>query len=282
MFMQVIGTSQDGGYPHAGCEKRCCNSAWMNFSQAYVSSLALVDQENKTVWLIDCTPDFNEQWHLVNQNSPEDYKLEGILLTHAHIGHYLGLADLGREVMGSKGINVYAMPRMKSFIEKNGPWDQLVSLGNIELKELENENTLQLSENLSLTPFLVPHRDEYSETIGFKIKSRNKSILYIPDIDKWQKWDKNIIEEIKKVDLAYIDGTFYDQNELPNRNMSDIPHPFVVESMDLMKELDTEDRAKVHFIHINHSNPIHYDKNIREYIKKKGYNTAEQGKIVEL
>jgi pyrroloquinoline quinone biosynthesis protein B len=106
-----------------------------------------------------------------------------------------------------------------------------------------------------VTPFLVPHRDEYSETVGYMIAGPNKKALFIPDIDKWEKWDRSIATELSKVDYAFLDATFYDGEEL-NRDMSEIPHPFIVETMQLLKELPSSEKNKIHFIHFNHTNPV--------------------------
>ena len=60
-----------------------------------------------------------------------------------------------------------------------------------------NDSTINLNKDLKVTPFLVPHRDEYSETVGYKIQGKQKSALFIPDINKWNTWERNIIEYIK-------------------------------------------------------------------------------------
>jgi pyrroloquinoline quinone biosynthesis protein B len=213
-----------------------------------------VDPQTEEVWIIDATPDFSEQYHELTQNGK--YKLKGIFLTHAHIGHYTGLIHLGREVMGAKEIPVYAMPRMKSFLETNGPWNQLVSLSQISLIPLTDNKIMKLNDRLSLTPFTVPHRDEYSETVGFKLKGENNKLIFIPDIDKWEKWRTNIIDIIHQNEFVLIDGTFFGQNEIPNRNMSEIPHPFIEESLSQFSNLSMENKSKVFFIHLNHSNPV--------------------------
>ena len=131
---------------------------------------------------------------------------------------------LGKEVMGTNNTPVFAMPRMKTFLEENGPWNQLVELKNISLQELKSDSTINLNENIKVTPFLVPHRDEFSETVGYKIMINNKSLIFIPDIDKWERWATNINELIQKVDYAFLDATFYKNGEL-KRDMSEIPHP---------------------------------------------------------
>ena len=181
---------------------------------------------------------------------------DGIFLTHAHIGHYTGLMFLGKEAMDAKNTTVYTMPRMKEFLINNGPWSQLVARENIKLNELENEKAIQLSNTIQVTPFLVPHRDEYSETVGYKIVGPNKSALFIPDIDKWHKWNKDILDEIKKVDYAFLDAAFYSGIEINNRDISQIPHPFIIESLEKFKELNHKEKNKVVFIHFNHTNPV--------------------------
>ena len=181
---------------------------------------------------------------------------DGIFLTHAHIGHYTGLMFLGKEAMDAQNIPVYAMPKMKEFLINNGPWNQLVARKNINITEIENEKPIQLSDKIQVIPFLVPHRDEYSETVGYKIIGPNKSALFIPDIDKWDKWDKVILDEIKKVDYAFLDATFYSGKEINNRDISQIPHPFIIESLENFKELNQQEKNKVVFIHFNHTNPV--------------------------
>lgn len=167
------------------------------------------------------------------------------------------------------------MPRMHDFLGSNGPWDQLVELGNIQLHSMKADSAMQWTPRLKISPFLVPHRDEYSETVGFLLEGPEKSLLYIPDIDKWKKWDQSIIELIRKSDYALLDATFYDERELSHGRMEDIPHPFVLESMALFDSLSATDRKKIFFIHLNHTNPL-LNENSEEYrlVLEKGYNVA--------
>ncbi|MBK8492856.1 MAG: MBL fold metallo-hydrolase [Saprospirales bacterium] len=278
----VLGDAQDAGYPQADCHKDCCAQYWDGGQLVHrVTSLGLYDPASNQTWLIDATPDFRDQLKTLQtfRTEQRDTPLDGIFLTHAHIGHYTGLMQLGREVMGAKEVPVYAMPRMRTFLEGNGPWSQLVELKNIAIQPLKADSAVQLTETLTITPFLVPHRDEYSETVGYVIAGPNKSILFIPDIDKWEKWDRNIIEEIKKVDIALIDGTFYQDGELPGRDMSEIPHPFIQETMNLLGELPSSEKAKVHFIHFNHTNPLIWDVEARNALKEAGYRAAREGQV---
>ena len=275
-YVVVLGIAQDGGAPHAGCEKSCCIELWESGKKEKVSSIGIVNPLTKQSWLFDATPDFPSQYRILTEN--HNTELVGIFLTHAHMGHYTGLLHLGREVMGKKNVPVYVMSRMKRFLETNGPWNQLVTLKNINLKLIENNKDIKIGEQLFIEPFLVPHRDEYSETVGYRIIGKEKSLAFIPDIDKWEKWHGSIFQLVLNTDILLLDGTFYSQNEIPHRNMAEIPHPFIIESMETLSELNSENRSKVHFIHFNHSNPAIRDNSPAYHtIKSKRFNLAREG-----
>ena len=190
---------------------------------------------------------------------------------------------LGREALDASGIKVYALPRMIEFLKSNGPWNQLVTLGNIDPVILPKNLPVQIEKNVTVEAFTVPHRDEFSETAGFRINKKHKSYLFIPDIDKWNKWDRSIAELLKDPDIAhaFLDATFYDDDELPNRAMSEVPHPFVKETMDLFENEYHLLKRKIVFIHFNHTNPLLFDKRTKTDVLKKGFGIAEQGKVYE-
>lgn len=276
-YVMVLGIAQDGGVPQAGTD----HPGWKNPERSEkVVSLGIIDPETSKRWMIEATPDFRRQLHMVNKEMPgmENSAPDGIFLTHAHIGHYTGLMFLGHESMGADGVPVYAMPKMSDYLSGNGPWDQLVRYENIALKSLAADSAIQLNHQLSITPFLVPHRQEYSEVVGYKIEGPDKSVLFIPDIDSWSEWEEwgvCIEEEIQNVDFALLDATFFADGEIPGRDMSNFPHPFIRHSMERFKQLSKEERGKVHFIHLNHTNPalIPGSEAVKE-IKEKGFNIA--------
>ena len=283
-YITVLGTAQDAGYPHIGCQKECCNNYYIGKSKNQkVVSLGLIDTENKQKWLFEATPDISTQLADLEQNHLKKNNLiDGIFLTHAHIGHYAGLMYFGREALGKKDITVFAMPKMKTYLSNNGPWNQLVSLQNIVFSDLQTNSTIVLNNNLSVTPFLVPHRDEFSETVGYKIEGKHKTVLFIPDINKWGKWDKNIVEEVKKVDYAFLDATFFRDGEI-NRPMSEIPHPFIEETVALFKNESLETKSKVIFIHFNHTNPsLQENSKERKALEKAGFRFAFEGMNIKL
>jgi len=279
ILLKVLGTIQDGGIPHMGCSKECCSNYFLSKkSRIGVSSLGVSNLKHNTNYIIDATPNINFQLIDLIGNGDPSKKLNGIFLTHAHMGHYAGLLNFGRESLNSKNIPLYLMPKFYNFILNNGPWNQLVELNNIKLNKIYNREKVILHNNLSFTPIQVPHRDEYSETVGYIIESIHKKALYIPDIDKWAKWEVSIVEMIKSVDYAFLDGTFFDKKEINNRDISEIPHPFIIESLKLFEGLDGSEKSKVYFIHLNHTNPV-LNSESSEYKKviSAGFNIAKTG-----
>ena len=278
-YLFILGVAQDAGYPQTGCYEEHCLPGWQDARRRRGAvSLGLIDPAANKKYIFEATPDFPAQLYALEVEAPsETYELNGIFLTHAHIGHYTGLMFLGHEAMGASGVPVYAMPRMKEYLAANGPWSQLVNYKNIILNALQNEKTEELG-SLKVTPFLVPHRDEYSETVGYRIDGPDKSAVFIPDINKWTDWQTDLSELVKSVDYALIDATFFADGELPGRDMSKIPHPFVVESMETLAALPVAERNKVWFIHLNHTNPLlNAQSEESKLVRSRGFNIAVEG-----
>ncbi len=285
VYIRVLGIAQDAGYPQAGCYQPHCMRAWEDPGlRRMASSIAVVDDSTHSKYLFDATPDLREQLYALHQAAPDgDYELGGVFLTHAHIGHYVGIMHFGHEVMSARNVPVYAMPRMRAYLTSNGPWDQLVRYENISLQAMQDGEAHVFGERLRVTPFLVPHRDEYSETVGYRIDGPNKSAVFIPDIDKWDRWDTDIRDIVRSVDYALLDATFFADGELPGRDMSKILHPFVAESMALFEGMTAEEKSRVIFIHMNHSNPLLIDGSEEQAIvTERGFRFAYEGMRLEM
>jgi len=285
VYIQVLGITQDAGYPQANCYQAHCNRAWQDSTaRRTASSIALVDSRSKQKYLFDATPDIREQLYRLHLTATDDvYTLDGVFLTHAHVGHYTGLMHFGHEAAGTTDLPVFAMPRMHEFLTSNGPWDQLVRYRNIELRPLQDGRQVLLGDTLAVAPFLVPHRDEYSETVGYRIDGPTSSAVFIPDIDKWAQWGTDIRDVVRSVDYALLDATFFADGELAGRDMSAIPHPYATESMALLDELNDEERSRVIFIHMNHTNPLLIDGSPEQaLVIKRGFRFAREGMRLEL
>lgn len=275
-YVKVLGTIQDGGFPQIDCNKACCLNQWLSPKKKFVSSIAVVDESEKKQWIIDASPEIKFQTKLLKEKT-NIKDIEGVFLTHAHIGHYTGLMYYGNEAAGSRDLRVYAMPKMKKFLENNGPWNHLLKKRNIKLIKLSKNKTINISANLKIKPFLVPHREDYSETVGFEIATSEKKLIYIPDIDNWEKWNISITELIKNIDFALVDGTFFSEREI-ERDISLIPHPLVKDSLKLFSNLKATERNKIIFTHFNHTNPL-IDESSKEHreVLSKGFRMAKEG-----
>lgn len=243
----VLGIAQDAGIPQLGCDQELCRSIREGKRKPErVSSLGLVNRSLGVSYLFDATPDLVSQLGSLNGGKPPT----AVFLTHGHIGHYTGLMYFGRESLDAKGVPVYGSERMAAFLKVNGPWSLLISRGNIETRVLTSDKPVLLEDGIRVTAFTVPHRDEFTDTVGYVIERAARRVLFVPDIDQWSKWSRNVRNLVDTVNLAFLDGTFASADELPGRSIVDIPHPLISTTRDLLRG----SKAAVWFIHVNHTN----------------------------
>jgi pyrroloquinoline quinone biosynthesis protein B len=209
-----------------------------------VSCLGLISEHGRG-FLIDATPDFRDQVTRL----PE---LSGILLTHAHMGHVAGLLWLGREAMAVKELPLWVGPRMLEHLSGNEPWASLIRSRTVRPRVLRANEPVELDEGIAVTPVPVKHRGEWSETFAFKVAGERRTLLWVPDIDAFGTHSLGRL--LAGVDVAFLDGTFHTAAELPHRDLAEIPHPLVTDTLRLLEALNS--KAEIHFVHLNHSNPL--------------------------
>jgi len=277
-YIYILGNVQDAGLPHIGCQHKFCKEKFSEFEEYFTTSIAVVDPVEKKYILFEASPDIPYQLNYLEKEIFNEFLLpESIFITHAHIGHYTGLMYFGREALGAKNLIIKVLPKMSNFLKTNGPWSQLVDINNIKIQNLSFGSKTNELRNITVTPIQVPHRDEYSETAGFIIEGRNKKALFIPDIDKWEKWDKNLKQLVYEFDYLLLDATFYDSKEI-NRDISEIPHPLVTETINLLDDLSPEHKNKVYFIHMNHTNlMLDPSSDLTKLVVNKGFNITRLG-----
>jgi pyrroloquinoline quinone biosynthesis protein B len=289
-FVRVVGTAQDGGLPHAACTCNNCEIARRHPDRkGHIASLALVLPVSGKVYLIDATPDIRDQLYALRdvrhpvEGRVDRETLDGIFLTHAHIGHYLGLAFFGFEAVHTGGLPVWSTPRMGEFLSDNGPWSQLVELNNITLWEIVPGAAVELEEGVTVTAIRAPHRDEYADTLGYRIDGPSRSLFYLPDTDSWAAWTHPLPEALAGIDFALLDGTFFSLDELPGRRVESIGHPLIRQTMDLLEESVQTSGLEVFFTHLNHSNPaLDPGSPERKEIESRGFRVLEEGQEFEL
>ncbi len=286
----VLGRAQDGGVPHVGCEKDCCAKARRSGRVETPACIGIHDRQTDRLVLIEATPGIDSQLALLHEKAGVSGRarqpVDAILITHAHIGHYTGLMHLGHEVAGSKNIPVYSTPSMSLFLQDNGPWSQLVEMENIELIQCFPASAdesgvpgrkFEPIEGLQVEAINVPHRDEFSDTVAFRITGPARTMLFVPDIDRWDAHPGLLTRLLSGVDVAYVDGTFYDGSELPGRDLSEIPHPAMVTTMDLLTEHARMHPGSIRFIHLNHTNPVFQDRSLQRSIEQRGFGVSRVG-----
>lgn len=279
----LLGNAQDAGVPQAGCDCANCRAAWVKpRHRRQVAALGLLDAAAGLCFLVDATPDFREQQHALLEAAP-GARLGGVLLTHAHMGHYTGLVHLGFEAMAARDVPLYATPSMLDFLRGHAPWRQLVEQGNVAPRQLAPETWVALTAGLSVQALPVPHRAEWSDTVGFKVRGARRELLYLPDIDSWQAWAgppwrRDVRAVVAGVDVALLDGSFYSSDELPGRDLAAIGHPLVTETAARLAGVSTD----VYVIHLNHSNPLHHPGPERDRLRAQGVGVGEAGQAWEL
>lgn len=285
----VLGIAQDGGLPHFGCEQPCCVNARASGRVLFPACLGVVDRRGDgapRLLLIEATPRIEEQVALLHDlafvHGRGRQPVDAVLTTHAHLGHYLGLAWFGREVAGSKQLPLHASPRFCAFVREHAPWRQLVAQGQLAPQPFVVGEPFAPWPGLQVTAFAVPHRDEWSDTMAFVVRGPNRAVLFVPDVDAWEQSPGLLGRLLDGVDTAYLDGTFYDGRELPDRDLSEIPHPLMTRTMTLLADVAKARPGALRFLHCNHTNPVLHDAALRGRLEAKGFALAAQGERVEL
>lgn len=273
--VHVLGTAQDGGVPHAGCDCPRCEAARRDPSRRRrVSSIAVEGETGKT-FLVDAGPDFPGQLdHLARATGRRQPAVDAIAITHAHVGHYVGLAFLGKEVMHTRQLPVFGTPSVSRFLKSNRPWAHLVEREEIELRVIAPGSPHPF-DGAMLHTFLTPHRGEDTDTVGFEIVGPRRRLVYVSDADVFPP---QMVDRIRDADVALVDGTFYSPAELPHREILAVRHPYVRDSLRLLEGA----KGQVYFTHMNHTNPILDADSPEATSLPKGFHVLQEGAIFDL
>ena len=287
----ILGVSQDGGFPQAGCGSDCCEAARKNPSlKKHPVSLGIVGADSST-HLIEATRDLAWQLNLWHSVDPVEGPLNSLWITHSHHGHIDGLGLFGREVINANKLEVNCSVSLSKLIKNTPNWNLLIELENIKIKEFENLKSYNPTPEcgFSIKPIQVPHRAELSDMHAFLIQGPQNNLLFLPDHDSWKNTlefvnKKEIIEwfNSENVDIALIDGTFWSSNELKGRNQTVISHPPVNETLKLLGA-KTKHMPDIFFTHLNHTNPLNNNSSKESSIvEKMGWKVAKEGDFFNL
>lgn len=280
----ILGTAQDGGLPHAGCRCRQCERGRREAGFRRLPAAVGIRSGDATV-LIDATSAFAEQIHLLQLELHADHPggrygpPSTVLLTHAHTGHYVGLWQLDRSVLAAPSVSVLGPLGTIALLAANEPWRQMIRDGFMTLVPLAAGQKIEVVPGIQVTSIPVPHRSEWgTDTAAYRIDGPSHSVLYLPDIDDWAGWDLDVREVVASVDVALIDGTFWDPFNRPG-----VPHPPVHESLDRLEEIARAGYTRILFTHLNHSNPL-VDPASPEAaeVRARGFDIASEGQVISI
>ena len=281
----ILGIMQDGGLPHAGCRCERCVAAFNEPEKIeYAACLGLVDTRGAetAVYLIDATPDIKYQLNLLSTalgahpEWPNRLRQpDGVFLTHAHMGHIAGLPQLGPEAMDVNRLPVYASYEMGRLMQATPLWEPM--LKNVRLVPLQPEQYVEVALDIKITAVPVPHRDEWEVgTFAYKIEGPNRSLFYVPDIDRWEAWLDGD-EMLNSVDVVLADASFYSKDELAGREP--VAHPLIPQTLKFFADLDCE----LVLTHLNHTNPVlDEDSEARALVNEAGVKVAQTGMMFSL
>jgi len=262
----ILGSGQDGAVPQLGAERSVADPRT-------ASSLAVVPDAGPVV-LFDASPDVRIQWLTV---APRP--IGAVFLTHGHMGHYAGLVQFGKEAAATRELPVHATRRMLTYLDRNEPWRSLLFERFLADVPLDPGVPVSAGGGLTVSATVVPHRSEFTDTVGFSITGPERSLLYLPDVDRWDGWDA--AATIARHDIAIIDGTFWSDAEPPGRSLADVPHPTILDSMRHFADL--VDDVTIVFTHINHSNPAGAAGSAEATeVRRRGFRVAEDGMRFDL
>ncbi len=253
--VMVLGSAQDGGLPQFGAHTALDEAARAGTIPRRSSSCLAVVGDDGRVLLLDAGPDLKAHEEVLATNPALGRRtalspVDGVIITHAHVGHYGGLLHFGREVQAAHGLPCWVTREMAHFLESEAPWRLAVEQGHLDLRAHDPPVTFAPWADLEISLLPVPHRHETSDTVAISV---NGSALYLPDIDSWDDWPE-AEEVVAAHSAAFLDATFWSSDELPLRDMADIKHPLVLDTLGRFGHLASTRRLVL--THLNHTNPV--------------------------
>lgn len=243
----VLGSGQDGGSPQVG--------RGVGTGPDRTASCVAIAVDGGPLVLFDATPDLRVQdarlramGHRAQGGNPYD----AVFITHAHMGHYAGLVHFGKEAAATERMPLVAPASVVGFLSENQPWRALLDAGR--LAPISAEDGPVRFGPLLVEGIPVPHRSEFGSTVGYSVSVDSEPwILYVPDIDSWKAWSaaEGVLGSHR---ICLLDAAFGSPDELPGRDISKIPHPFVSDT--ITRFADLANGRRMILTHMNHSNTL--------------------------
>jgi len=221
-----LGTGTSQGIPIIGSDHPVCLSEDSRDKRLRVS--ILVEWDNYT-YVVDCGPDFRQQM-LANQVS----KIDGILFTHEHNDHIIGLDDVRPFYFKQGDISVYAHPRVIKALEKRFDYvfetvNKYPGTPSLNINEI-NDNPFTIG-NLDVVPVNVWHHK--LQVYAFRFGD----FAYVTDAKTIEEEE---LEKLKGVKVLTVNAL---------RKEPHLSHFNLEEALDFIKKVNPE---RAYLTHISH------------------------------
>ena len=226
MEITFLGTGTSQGIPIIGSDHPVCLSEDSRDKRLRVS--ILVEWDNYT-YVVDCGPDFRQQM-LANQVS----KIDGILFTHEHNDHIIGLDDVRPFYFKQGDISVFAHPRVINALEKRFDYvfetvNKYPGTPSLKINEI-NDNPFTIG-NLEVVPVNVWHHK--LQVYAFRFGD----FAYVTDAKTIEEEE---LEKLKGVKVLTVNAL---------RKEPHLSHFNLEEALDFIKKVNPE---RAYLTHISH------------------------------
>lgn len=222
-----LGTGTSQGIPIIGSDHPVCLSKNPKDKRLRVSIMV---QWDDFTYVVDCGPDFRQQM-LKN----EVKSLDGILFTHEHADHIMGLDDIRPFFFRQGDIPIYAHERVLKSLKKK--FDYVFTTENrypgapaVKENTIENNQNIKL-ENLDVIPINTFHNR--LQVFGFRFKD----FAYLTDVKTVPDEEMNKLE---KLDVLVVNALRLQ------------PHHSHFNLEEALAFVDLVKPKKAYFTHISH------------------------------
>jgi pyrroloquinoline quinone biosynthesis protein B len=297
MRVRVLGSAAGGGFPQWNCHCGTCEAARTGArARPRTQSSLAIRGEDGPWFLVNASPDLRQQLETrMDPPAPVDGvrapPIAGVLLTDAEIDHTAGLLLL-RE--SSTPVRVFGLAGVKRALTGGYPvLPMLERYCGAEWGTLEPGRPQPLDgSSLAVEPFRVggdaPRylgSDVELEATGLVFSDAGGTITYVPG---FARLDDGVIARLAASDLVLVDGTFWHDDDLARRGISDrtardMGHAPLAGPDGSLAVLAGLERPRKVLVHINNTNPILLeDSPEREQVARAGVEVAYDGLEVEL
>lgn len=273
MIVRVLGSAAGGGVPQWNCACPNCSAARHGVQPRRLqSSVAIGDGER---WmLLNCSPDIAAQIEAFPPLQPRAKRatpIAGMLITDANVDHLGGLAVLRQSgghrfiVRSTQAVReiATAQPAFAPFAQAPHAWVDVPI--HEPCKPLWADDLIGSAFDVraipvpGLTPGYAGRSTAFGAVAAFEIRdcAGGKTLLFAP---VFAAIDDALQDAIQRADVAFLDGSFYSDDELPRAELMDktahhLGHQPVGGSRGTLARLDGA-AGKTIFTHVNNSNPM--------------------------